>query len=109
MDIVQMVLCGKVNKDLVSLLQQGNGGRGVGLSGMDGNLIEAVKPGRVDHGNVGNIVHVNRIVLDVLDNGYIPVIATSGRGRTDHELQYQCRHRGRRSGRRPAAQKSSSC
>lgn len=75
MDIVQMVLCGKVNKNLVSMLQKA-GGNGIGLAGVDGNLFEAVRRDD-EHGNVGNIVNVNpQIVLDVLEKGYIPVVSS---------------------------------
>ena len=76
-DIVQMVLAGKINKTLVSLLQK-KGGKAMGISGMDGNLIEAeMKNEKL--GYVGNIVSVNiQPVLDLLDNGYIPVISTVG-------------------------------
>ena len=76
-DIVQMVLAGKVNKTLVNLLEM-KGGRAVGLSGMDGRLIEAkTKDERL--GYVGEITHVHiRPVTDLLDNGYIPVISTVG-------------------------------
>ena len=79
MDIVQMVLCGKVNKDLVSLL--GNaGGAGIGLSGMDGGLFQAVRKvdaDGTDYGYVGNIVKVNpEPVVDMLEHGYIPVVST---------------------------------
>ena len=76
-DIVQMVLCGKVNKTLVNLLES-KGGRAVGLSGMDGRLIEAsVKDERL--GYVGEIqkIHI-RPVTDLLEKGYIPVISTVG-------------------------------
>ncbi|MBP3871358.1 MAG: acetylglutamate kinase [Faecalicoccus sp.] len=79
MDIVQMVLCGKVNKNLVSLLRKA-GGKGIGLAGMDGNLFEAVKLDDV-HGNVGEIINVNpEIVLDVLEKGYIPVVSSIAAG-----------------------------
>ncbi len=79
MDIVQMVLCGKVNKNLVSLLRKA-GGKGIGLAGMDGNLFEAVKLDDV-HGNVGEIIKVNpEIVLDVLEKGYIPVVSSVAAG-----------------------------
>ncbi len=76
-DIVQMVLAGKINKTLVSLLQK-KGGKAMGISGMDGSLIEAeMKNEKL--GYVGNIVSVNiQPVLDLLDNGYIPVISTVG-------------------------------
>lgn len=76
-DIVQMVLAGKVNKTLVNLLEM-KGGKAIGLSGMDGKLIEAtVKDEKL--GFVGDItkVHVEPIT-DVLEKGYIPVISTLG-------------------------------
>ena len=76
-DIVQMVLAGKVNKTLVNLLEK-QGGKAVGLSGMDGRLIEAkVKDERL--GYVGEItkIHINP-VADLLEKGYIPVISTLG-------------------------------
>ncbi|NLD83997.1 MAG: acetylglutamate kinase [Clostridiales bacterium] len=76
-DIVQMVLAGKVNKTLVNLLEM-KGGRAIGLSGMDGRLIEAeMKDQRL--GYVGKItkIHINPIT-DLLDNGYIPVVSTVG-------------------------------
>ena len=77
MDIVQMVLAGKINKTLVNLLEM-KGGKAVGLSGMDGRLLQCcVKDERL--GFVGEIqkVHINP-VTDLLDNGYIPVISTVG-------------------------------
>ena len=76
-DIVQMVLAGKVNKTLVNLLQM-KGGKAVGLSGMDGRLIQAqIKDPRL--GFVGEITGVNiQPVLDLLEKGYIPVISTIG-------------------------------
>ena len=76
-DIVQMVLAGKVNKDLVNLLET-KGGRAIGLSGIDGRMITAkVKDPRL--GYVGEIVKVNPApVWDMLDRGYIPVISTIG-------------------------------
>ena len=86
MDIVQMVLCGKVNKNLVSLLRKA-GGRGVGLAGVDGSLFEAVRRD-AEHGNVGNIVRVNPdIVLDVLEKGYIPVVSSIAAG-IDQTMNY---------------------
>ena len=77
MDIVQMVLAGKVNKTLVNLLEM-KGGKAVGLSGMDGRLLQCtVKDERL--GFVGEIqkVHIQP-VTDLLDKGYIPVISTVG-------------------------------
>lgn len=79
-DIVQMVLAGKVNKDLVSMLES-HGGSAIGLCGLDGNLIEAetLDP---ELDLVGEITAVNpRIIQNALDNGYIPVISTIGRGK----------------------------
>ena len=76
-DIVQMVLAGKINKTLVNMLEM-KGGKAVGLSGMDGRLIEAkVKDERL--GYVGEITKIHiRPVTDLLDKGYIPVISTLG-------------------------------
>ncbi len=76
-DIVQMVLAGKVSKTLVSLLEM-KGGRAVGISGMDGRLIEAkMKDPRL--GYVGEITGINiGPVRDLLDKGYIPVVSTLG-------------------------------
>ena len=76
-DIVQMVLAGKVNKGLVTLLER-NGGNAVGLSGMDGKLIEA-KMKNAALGYVGSITKINiQPVMDLLEKGYIPVISTIG-------------------------------
>ena len=75
MDIVQMALAGKVNKTLVNMLGM-KGGKAVGLSGMDGRLIEAkIKNEKL--GFVGDITKVNiDPVTDLLDKGYIPVVST---------------------------------
>ncbi len=79
-DIVQMVLAGKVNKDLVSMLES-HGGTAIGLCGLDGNLIEAEQLDP-DLGLVGEITEVNpQIIRNALDNGYIPVVSTIGRGK----------------------------
>ena len=76
-DIVQMVLAGKVNKTLVSLLEM-RGGRAMGISGMDGQLIQA-KMKNPQLGYVGSITNVNiQPVTDLLEKGYIPVISTLG-------------------------------
>lgn len=76
-DIVQMVLAGKVNKSLVNYLEM-NGGKAMGISGMDGRLIEA-KMKDVRLGYVGEITNVNiDCVNDLLHKGYIPVISTIG-------------------------------
>ncbi len=76
-DIVQMVLAGKVNKTLVNLLEK-KGGNAMGISGMDGRLIEAeIKDERL--GYVGKIKKVNiSPVIDLLEKGYIPVVSTIG-------------------------------
>ncbi|MFR7638395.1 MAG: acetylglutamate kinase [Allobaculum sp.] len=80
MGIVQMVLCGKVNKDLVSLLE----GKGIGLGGMDGNLFQAVPLDRDEYGYVGEIKAVNsQIVRDLIHGGYIPVISSVAAGLND--------------------------
>ncbi|MBQ7059662.1 MAG: acetylglutamate kinase [Firmicutes bacterium] len=75
MDIVQMVLSGKVGKDLVSLVQS-IGGKAIGISGVDAGIIEAkILDERL--GNVGEITAINtKPVLDLLDLGYIPIIST---------------------------------
>ena len=86
MDIVQMVLCGKVNKDLVTLLEKA-GGKGIGLGGMDGGLFQAKRHtdrDGTDYGYVGEIVEVNcEPVLDMLEQGYIPVVSTVAQGIDD--------------------------
>lgn len=76
-DIVQMVLAGKVNKTLVNFIEM-KGGKAIGLSGMDGRLIEAkVKDKRL--GYVGEITNIHiKPVHDLLERGYIPVISTLG-------------------------------
>ena len=76
-DIAQMVLAGKVNKSLVNLLEM-KGGKAMGISGMDGRLIEA-KVRNPALGYVGSITSVNiHPVTDLLEKGYIPVISTLG-------------------------------
>ena len=74
-DIVQMVLAGKVNKDLVKLVQM-KGGHAIGLSGIDGGMLEAtVKDERL--GFVGQVTKVRtQPILDVLEKNYIPIIST---------------------------------
>lgn len=76
-EVVRMVLAGKINKALVSLLEQ-HGGRALGLCGSDGGMLQVKKlEGPNDLGFVGEITDVNvRPIRDALDNGYIPVIAT---------------------------------
>ena len=82
-NIVQMVLAGKVNKDLVNLIQM-KGGHAVGLSGIDGGTIEAViKDEKL--GYVGKITKIRtQPILDLLEKGYIPVISTIASDRQGH-------------------------
>ena len=76
-DIVQMVLAGKINKSLVNFIEA-KGGRAIGLSGMDGRLIEAeTKNDKL--GYVGSVTKINPApITDLLEKGYIPVISTLG-------------------------------
>ena len=93
LDIVEMVLVGKVNKEIVNLINQ-NGGMAVGLSGKDGGLILAKKmnvtvasgngesPEIIDIGMVGEIIGINPLIIESLDqNKFIPVIAPVGVGK----------------------------
>jgi acetylglutamate kinase len=89
MEVVEMVLSGRVNKEIVSLINR-LGGRGIGLSGKDANLIEARKQALpadqgaepVDMGFVGEITRVNpEIIETVRGEGYIPVVAPIGVGK----------------------------
>ncbi len=78
-EVVQMVLAGKVNKDLVQLLES-YGGRSVGLCGLDGGMLKAEKLSD-DLGYVGEITKVNtEIISNATSNGYIPIIATVAGG-----------------------------
>lgn len=89
MDVVEMVLGGLVNKEIVSLLN-GNQGKAVGISGKDGNLIKAKKlkikkkgskkdAEEIDIGQVGEVVSINTEILEVMkDSDFIPVIAPIG-------------------------------
>jgi len=92
MDVVEMVLGGTVNKQIVSLINR-NGGQAIGVTGKDGNLINAKKlevsrqlpemtaPEIIDIGHVGEVENINRSVIDVLVNSdFIPVIAPVGVG-----------------------------
>ncbi|MDA3807931.1 MAG: acetylglutamate kinase [Thiomicrorhabdus sp.] len=96
MDIVEMVLGGQVNKEIVNLIHQ-HGGNAVGLTGKDGNLISATKlemrrdapelsaPEIIDLGHVGEVEKINTKVLDMLIQGdFIPVIAPVGVGVDGH-------------------------
>lgn len=76
MDVVEMVLVGRVNKELVSLVNQA-GGLAIGLCGKDGNLITARQQGREDIGFVGEVSTVSIAVLTpLLDAGYIPIVSS---------------------------------
>ena len=89
MDIVQMVLCGKVNKDLVATLNR-SGGSAVGLCGLDGGMLQAVRRREdgVDYGLVGDIVAVDpKPIQDAIASGFIPVISTVAQG-VDAETSY---------------------
>ncbi|MBC7195779.1 MAG: acetylglutamate kinase [Deferribacterales bacterium] len=91
MNIVEMVLAGKVNKDIVNLINK-NGGKGIGLSGKDGELIKAKKlvineenelvktPEIIDLGHVGEVESVNTKVIDTIKDEFIPIIAPVGIG-----------------------------
>ncbi len=92
MDVVEMVLGGLVNKEIVNLINR-NGGNAVGLSGKDGDMIRARKltlslnapelkePEIIDIGHVGEVVRINTAVIDMLIHGdFIPVIAPIGVG-----------------------------
>ena len=76
-DVVQMILAGKINKNLVSLIEQ-KGGKAMGISGIDGHMIEAeMKDER--YGYVGTITKVNtEPVCDLIEKGYIPIVSTVG-------------------------------
>lgn len=76
-DIVKMVLCGKLNKELVSALQL-HGAKALGLCGIDGQMIMAEKlDSDVDLGYVGQIQKITtKPILDALNNGYVPIIST---------------------------------
>lgn len=92
MDVVEMVLVGKVNKEIVGLINY-HGGRAIGLSGRDGDLIQARKmkimkslaqdapPELIDLGRVGEVTHVNpEVLLTLATRDFIPVIAPVGVG-----------------------------
>ena len=86
MDVVQQVLCGKVNKDLVATLNR-RGGRALGLCGMDAGLFQARKLDE-KYGLVGEVVQVDpAVVNDALAVGYIPVVSTVAQG-VDGETAY---------------------
>jgi acetylglutamate kinase len=80
MEIVQMVLCGKVNKDITGLIQSA-GGRAIGLCGIDGAMLKARRIKGADLGLVGEIEEVDTSVLNtVMDTGAIPVVSSVAYG-----------------------------
>ncbi|MEE1166495.1 MAG: acetylglutamate kinase [Treponema sp.] len=90
MEIVQMVLTGKLNKDIVGILLQ-EGGRAVGLSGVDSGLLRAKKIHKdgADLGYVGEVTEVHPEIVDsLLDQGFIPVISTVALGETGDQSRY---------------------
>ena len=83
MEIVQSVLCGKVNKDLVATIER-KGGSAIGLCGLDGKLFEARKMAGEDYGYVGDIVKVNPdVVSQAIKDNRIPVVSTVAFGIDD--------------------------
>lgn len=102
MEIVEMVLNGKINQHIVSLFNQ-HGGRSVGFSGRDGQILQArrMEPqvvngnpeGKVDLGRVGEIIQVNpELINTVSDNGYIPVISSIASGINGESLNINADH-----------------
>lgn len=104
MDVVEMVLVGKVNKEIVTLINQ-NGGQSVGLSGKDGKLITAKKmkyikkrgndqpPEIIDIGMVGEVTSVNiQVLTSLMDNQFIPVIAPVGAGKKGESYNINADH-----------------
>jgi acetylglutamate kinase len=90
MDIVQMVLCGRVNKNLVAAINR-KGGNAIGLCGLDGAAIQARKyeaPNGNDYGLVGEIVRIEpQLIQNAIENGYVPVISSVAQG-IDTESSY---------------------
>ena len=87
MEIVQMVLTGKLNKEIVGLLLQ-KGGKAVGLSGVDSGLLRAKKTQK-DLGFVGDVTEVNpSIITSLLDEGFIPVVSTVALGEDGDSSTY---------------------
>ncbi len=76
-EIVQMVLCGKINKNLTGIINR-MGGKAIGLSGLDGGLIKAEKLSE-ELGFVGEVKEINPApIFDILEKGYIPVVSSVG-------------------------------
>lgn len=94
MEIVEMVLAGKTNKSIVSLINR-QGGSAVGLSGKDGNLLIAKKamPGGADLGQVGEIIEINTGIVDTLiRESYIPVISSVAMGKDGQSYNVNADH-----------------
>ncbi|MDR0442177.1 MAG: acetylglutamate kinase [Treponema sp.] len=80
MDIVQMVLCGKVNKEITALIEKA-GGKAIGLCGIDGAMLKARRMSGQDLGLVGEIEQVDASMLDaILGSGFIPVVSSVAYG-----------------------------
>ncbi|MDD4527478.1 MAG: acetylglutamate kinase [Candidatus Margulisbacteria bacterium] len=78
MEVTEMVLTGKVNKAIVGLINSA-GGKAIGLSGKDGNMIQGKKINEAKLGHAGQVTKVNpSVILDTIEKGYIPVISTVG-------------------------------
>ena len=87
MEVVQMVLTGKLNKDIVGILLQ-KGGKAVGLSGVNSGLLRAVKTTK-DLGFVGEVTQVHpEILISLLDKGFIPVVSTVALGEQGDDSRY---------------------
>ncbi len=103
MEIVEMVLIGKVNQHIVSLFNR-QGGKAVGLSGRDAEILQARRIGKqqvngdasgekVDLGRVGEIIQINPdLIYTMCDNGYIPVISSVGTGMNGESLNINADH-----------------
>ena len=90
MEVVQMVLTGKLNKDIVALLLA-NGGKAVGISGVDSGLLKAIKIAKdgQDLGFVGEVVEVNpQILTSLLSQNFIPVVSTVALGSDGDNVRY---------------------
>ena len=114
MDVVEMVLGGQVNKEVVELINQA-GGKAVGLTGQDGAFIRARKMtpaadkenGKIDLGQVGEVESIDPAVIEALEaGGFIPVVAPIGTGARRHHLQHQRRPGGGQARRSPARRKA---
>lgn len=88
MEVVRMVLSGKVNKDIVALIDR-EGGRALGLSGVDGAMIKSKRYAKEDLGFVGEVIGVDPApLLAALAGGFVPVVSTVGVGVKDDENYY---------------------